>query len=543
MAFMIYMQWYPGATAMLIWLFPCVLWGNPDSLLQVLEQEIRSRPAIVAERQAQFRVIQEKLRHTADPHEGFELQYELCSMYQSFSYDSASREVQKLMQLAYRTGDLEKIGRAQIKNAFILLSAGIFREALDSLAEVKVAGLAERTKADYFHTRARGYLDLAAYCLDRYYQPLYNARGMAYLDSAMHYAAHDTIHYLSLSGLKAIQRSDYATGIEVYRQLLAHPALTTRQLAIEATSACEILLLAGRDKEAFDYLITGAIADERSCVKESTALMKVATYLFQKEDYERANRFINLALEDANFFGARLRKMQIVEILPLINERQLALYKEKRKNLLAFSVILGLLLLVCIRLIVLILKQNRILKKKEQTISDSYKQLEAFAQALSEADHIKEKYIGYFFQSNTKLIDKIEGVIKNAKKSLKEGKASDAKFYLDQFNSTNEQKKLMRDFDRSFLSVFPTFVDQFNLLFDEKDRIVLEDDQLLNTELRIFALIRLGITNNEVIAKALSYSVNTIYTYKTKIRNRSLLPSEAFDEAVMLISAVRGDGK
>lgn len=528
---------------MLFFALPCTLRGNPDSLLEILEWEIKNRPAIMAEKKMQFLAVQEKLKHAGGADETFELQYELCSLYQSFSYDSAAQEVQQLMALAYHTGDREKIARAKIKQAFILLSAGIFREALDSLAQVTVEGLSANTKASFFHTRARGYLDLAAYCLDRYYRPLYNEKGMAYLDSAIFYAAIDTIHYLSLCGLKALQHNDYATGVDVYQKLLRHPSLSTRQLAIEATSASEIFHLAGREQEAFNYLITGAIADERSCVKESTALMKVATSLFEKEDYERASRFINLALEDANFFGARLRKMQIVEILPIINARQLSLYKEKRNNLTLFSVILGTLLLVCIRLIVLSLNQNRILKKKEQTISDSYKQLEAFALALSEADHIKEKYIGYFFQSNTKLVDKIEGVIKNAKKSLAEGKNSDVKFHLDQFNSSNEQKKLLRDFDRSFLSVFPTFVDQFNLLFEEKDRIVLEDDQLLNTELRIFALIRLGITNNEVIAKALNYSVNTIYTYKTKMRNRSLLPSEAFDEAVMQISAVQNEGK
>ncbi len=385
-------------TVALFFALPCGLRGNPDSLLQVLAREISNRPAILTEKKAQFLAVHEKLGHARDVNETFEWQYELCSLYQSFSYDSAAWEAQKLMSLAHQTADPEKIARAKIKQSFILLSAGIFREALDSLAQVRVTGLSEKTKASFYHTRARGYLDLAAYCLDRYYRPLYNSNGMACLDSAIFYAKHDTIYFLSLSGLKALQRNDYTTGVAVYQALLRRPDLSTRQLAIEATSASEIFHQAGREKEAFDLLIIGAIADERSCVKESTALMKVAAYLFQKEDYERASWFINLALEDANFFGARLRKMQIVEILPLINARQLSLYKEKRNNLTMFSVILGVLLLVCIRLIVLILNQNRILKKKEQTISDSYKQLEAFALALSEADHIKEKYIGHFFQ-------------------------------------------------------------------------------------------------------------------------------------------------
>lgn len=532
------MQRFIGFVAVFFLLPPSLLWGNQDSLLRVLETEIARRPLILAEAKARFRAVRVKMAQKVDLNEAFELQDELCGLYQSFSYDSASTEVQRLLRLAEASGDGQKNARAKIKQAFVLLSAGLFREALDSLERLRVEGMPPRIKSSYFHTKARGYLDLADYCLEPYYQPLYQSKGLAFLDSAIFYARPDTVYFLSLCGLKAIKRRDFVGGADIYRVLLARKDLSTRQLAIEATSASDVFRELGQHDEAFGYLVLGAIADERSCVKETTALMRVAGELFRHADYERANHYINLALEDANFFGARLRKMQIVEVLPLINNRQLALYKENRNNLIAFSVVLGLMLLVCIWLIVLSLRQNRILKNNERTITESNLQLKAFALALGEADHIKEKYIGYFFQSNAKLIDKVEGVIKNTRKSLAEGNVSDAKFYLDQFKASNEQKKLLRDFDRAFLSVFPNFVEQFNELFEEKDHIRLDGDQLLNTELRIFALLRLGITNNEVIAKALDYSVNTIYAYKTKIRNRSFLSSEAFDEAVMQISAV-----
>jgi len=527
-----------GVLVLVFFLFPCGIRGNNDSLLRVLEKEILHRPRILAAKKAQFLLLQEKMKQTQHPDSLFNQQYDLCTLYQSFSFDSASVAVGKLLQMARQSGDREKKAKATIKQAFILLSAGIFREALDSLKHIRVEGLSIPTKSLFYHTQARGYLDLADYCSDHYYQILYKKQGMTSLDSAIFYARFDTAYFLSLTGLRALGRENYAEGVAIYQNLLKNPALSTRQLAIEATSASTVFSQMGLQDDALKYLILGAIADERSCVKESTALARVAAYLFEHNDYERANHFINLALEDANFFGARLRKMQIIKVLPIINARQLTLYKEKRNNLIAFLVILGLLLLLCTGLIVMILKQNNILKKKEVAISDSYQQLERFAKALSESDHIKEKYIGYFFQSNTKLIDKVGGVIKQAKKGIEAGDASDAKFYLDQFNSSNEYKKLLRDFDRSFLDVFPGFVEQFNLLFEEKDRILLEKNQLLTTELRIFALLRLGITNNEVIARALHYSVNTIYTYKTKVRNRSFLSAEGFDEAVMIISAV-----
>jgi len=101
-----------------------------------------------------------------------------------------------------------------------------------------------------------------------------------------------------------------------------------------------------------------------------------------------------------------------------------------------------------------------------------------------------------------------------------------------------EKEELYRNFDRVFLKLFPDFVEEFNKLLKEEHRIVLKEDELLNTDLRIFALIRMGITDNEKIANILQYSVNTIYTYKTKIKNRSLVPNEKFEDYVMQINSV-----
>jgi DNA-binding NarL/FixJ family response regulator len=122
---------------------------------------------------------------------------------------------------------------------------------------------------------------------------------------------------------------------------------------------------------------------------------------------------------------------------------------------------------------------------------------------------------------------------------LAAGKYSDVKFTLDQFKVVKERQKILRDFDHAFLTVFPDFVTQFNELFELKDQFSLKDAGTLNTELRIFALARLGIHNNEVIANALNYSINTIYTYKTKIRNKSLLENEAFDAAVLSLASAQ----
>ncbi len=512
--------------------------GQTDSLLQVFDKELAKRPQYRAEKQHQIAAIQTQLAATHDPTIVYGLLYDLCSEYQSYSYDSAYQKVGQLIAIAKQAKDAEKLAKAQIKQAFILLSGGLFKEAQDSLWAINTGPFSDETKSAYFATLARSQFGFAYFYKGTHCLPIYLEKGLAHLDSAIAHASPGTIDHQSLMGLRALKKGDEKTAIAIYEKLAHDPHLTTRQLAIEAASLSLVYQSLGNEAKTLEYILRSAIADERSCVRENTAILQLAALLFEKKDYERASRYINFALDDANFYGARLRKIQILEILPIIKAQQLTLEQSKRDQLVFFSVLLGVLLLCCVGLIIYVWKQNQALQKKEHKLSTAYQKLAHYTQALSEADHIKEKYIGHFFQSNTKLINKVQAIFTKASKHLGEGKAADAKFQLDQFKAANEQKKLLRDFDQAFLSVFPTFVEQLNQFFDEKDHFTLGEERLLNTELRIFALLRLGVSNNEVIAKALNYSVNTIYAYKTKLRNKSLLTSEEFDAAVMGISSV-----
>ena len=87
-------------------------------------------------------------------------------------------------------------------------------------------------------------------------------------------------------------------------------------------------------------------------------------------------------------------------------------------------------------------------------------------------------------------------------------------------------------FDKAFLKLYPKFVEQFNGLLREDARIELKKGKLLNTELRIFALIRLGITQSSDIASMLRYSVNTIYNYRAQIKNSALGDRDNFEERI-----------
>ncbi len=527
---------------------PLVCYGHIDSLLRALERTIEMRPATLQQKYQRIQVQRDQLSRTQNHTDSFQIILTLIFEYQSFNYDTASIEVQRLKHIAATRN--EKV-QAEIHEAFILLSSGLFRESIDKLNGLSLENTPDSTKRMYYFNLARSYFDLS----DTYTDYLSNEKqfksGLQYLDSAIVYSPIHSVEHLSYLGLKALKLGEREKGKGIYWQLIAHPAITNRQLAIEYSSL-SALYQGEYPDSVLIFMIKAAIADEQALVKESIALTFLARHFFEAKDFERAGRYITLALADANFFGAQYRKMQILNILPLIEKQRLEIEKSKFRQFVFFSVVLGILLLISILLIIRtqrqkayineqnrrISEQNQQLTESETAIMEAYKKLERYAQKLSESDRLKEKYIGHFFESNTNLINKVNTLFRKSLKQVQEGKFKEAIFTLKQFNDEYEQKKLLQDFDSTFLTVFPTFIEQFNRFFPETEQFHGIGENTLTLELRIFALIRLGISNNQTIAEIHDYSVNTIYTYKTKIRNKSLLSSEEFDKAVLRIKSI-----
>jgi Domain of unknown function (DUF6377) len=513
--------------------------GNADSLLQILDAEIEHRPQSLINKAHQTNLLRQELNYNLTLKQRFEVQYNLCLAYQSFAYDTATFEVKELLKTAQLINEPNYIARANTQEAFVLLSAGFFQEAINVLERTNILPCARPIKSTYYFTLARSYYDLIEFYSDQQPISIFNQKGKAYLDSAIANVTltENKIQFLSYLGLKALRADHNQDAIRIYEELVNDKGLSVRQSAIEAACLSYLYGKIGDTEKSLIYNIKSAIADQKSCVKESTALLALSKYFYQKGDYSRASYYIKYSVEDANAFGARQRQVQILKILPIIEEAQYKLIKTKRDQLIIFTLILSILLAVCVGLVVRLFQQKQRLAIKDQKLEIAYQKLEAQIFALQEAQSIKEKYIGYFFQTNNKNIEKTHTLLTKAKEELATGKYADVKFTLDQFKVVKERQKILRDFDHAFLTIFPNFVEQFNALFNPENQFIINEQNALNTELRIFAFIRLGIHNNEVIAKALNYSINTVYTYKTKIRNKSLLSNEAFDDAVLNIAS------
>ena len=421
----------------------------------------------------------------------------------------------------------------------------MFKEALDSLHTVNRSVLADSQRVEFYSLMARTYYDLVDFNRDRYFTELYTALGNRYIDSALQFCKTSAHAFHSLQAMKHLRRQEYTEATANLAKVLNRPGLTDAELAIAASTLGYIYLQAGKIDEAILMLIEASAADVRSSTKETLAILNLAELLYKKGDVLRAYEYVKVAMDDANFYGARHRKIQVAAIFPIIEGHKLNTVERQRKQLIAYAVVITILSLITITSAVIIYKQFRKLKQAEEHITKANANLQeanALLQEvnnrLMEANKIKEEYIGYYFNINSEYLVKIQAFKQAIDTKLMTKKYDDIRYVVNNINLKKEREELYLSFDKVFLKLFPDFVTTFNSFFREEDRIVLKEGQLLNTELRIFALIRMGIHDTEKIAKILDYSINTIYNYKARIKGKSIVANEEFEQKIMEIKAL-----
>ena len=511
---------------------------STDSLLRELTVAIGKTPDYDSAKTLEIARLRAALPFATsnDPTTLFNGYSKLYDAYRIFIYDSAYRYAEKLQSIAWRLGNSHLITESRLQLCFILLSSGLFRETHDSLTATDIHNEPDSLKALYYTLLGRYYYDLANYDFDNH-SVIYDQLGNKYMDSALAFYPAGSFEATYYKGLLEFKRDNTDTAANLFRKLLAGP-LTDHQLALTASTLSGIYSQKGADPAATDLLITAAIADIRSSTKETFAIFNLAAVLYKKGDVRHASPCIETAIANAEFYGARQRKVQVSSILSLIEGQRISAVESQRRLLIQYAVVVTLFLIVLVFLIITIRRQVVKLKKAQQMITEAHAVQRAINQKLEEANKIKEEYIGYFFSLDSEFFVKLERLKKTLDQKVADRKFEDIRFIVNNIQIKKEKEELLRSFDTVFLRIFPNFVTRFNALFKEEDQIKLKENELLNIDLRIFALIRLGITDNEKIAQILEYSVNTIYAYKTRIKNRSIVPNDEFESRVMEIQGI-----
>ncbi len=504
----------------------------------------------------------------------YRIDLQLYNEYKYYNYDSALRYTKKLRKLAENKSDRALLLDAKLKAVFIMLSAGMFKETFDSLKIISIDNVADSLKAEYYTLMGRSYYNLADFNADSYSSPIYNNMANLYLDSALVFFAQNSFDHIYYSALKFLKKGNSDSALANLRQLVKRNDLTHHQNALATSTIGGIYIAQGQEDKAKPFLIAASVSDIKSSTKETLALLTLAGLIYSEGKIEEALLYIEKANADAVFYNARLRKVQVGAILPFIEGGLITTIKSQKEKLQIFLIALSILVLLLGGFAVIIRNQVKKLKvaranlseanlKLQQTnhelvevnelkekynsqlkeintqlqevneIKEKYNiQLQKINHQLTEANKIKEEYIGYYFNLDTEYLARTEKLITTLDKKLVERRWEEIKIILKSFDAKKEKDELLKNFDKVFLRLFPNFLVQFNTLFKEEDRITLKEEQLLNTDLRIFALIRLGITGNEKIAEILGYSINTIYAKKTKIRSKTIVNKEEFERRI-----------
>lgn len=525
------------------------LWANAqestDSLLNKLNAALADKDIYVKQKKSRIENLTIQVHKTVDLNKKYILYEKLFDEYKAFSYDSAYSYAKKLQLTATQLNDPAKQAHSKMELGFTLLSSGMFKETIETLNQIDVKLFADSDKIEYYFLKARSYFDLSDFDRNNDYSAIYNPKGIQCIDSALNLSKAGSYYYLTLNGLKYLRTGDNSSGAKDYNRLLNLPNLTPHQFAVNACSLSYIYEIQGKNSESIALLIKAAIADIESATKETVALYKLASYLYKKGDLKNAYTYINQAMDEAIFYGARHRQVTISSILPIIESQRISIVEQQRKSLIIYSSIITLLVIFVVVFAVIIFRQLKklriaddIIKVANKSLQENNIALEELNRNLSVANKIKNEYIGYYFNINSIYIEKLESFQKSLDKKLSSKRYEDAQTAVKNLNLENERLQLFHTFDKVFLRLFPDFIHKFNLLFNDNEVIVIPNGQLLSTEHRIFALIRMGIHDNERIAKLLGYSVNTIYSYKNRIKNRSFIANDEFEDHIMAIEAV-----
>lgn len=524
----------------LLIVFRISVFAQSDALNK-LQDELNKKTQYDKHKEAGITQLKRQLGKTAynNPQGRFNLCLKLYDEYKSYQYDSAYVYAGKLQELSHILQSPSKQYYSKIKIGFILLSSGMFKETFDSLKGINAASLDDSVKFEYYSLLTRAYYDVAGYDNDRYYTPYYAGLANKYIDSAIALSQPNSYDKIYLTGYKKLKNGNPQAAEADFNELLNHHKLTQHQTAIVASTLGSIYAnnSAMHDKCA-DLLARASICDIQSSTKETVALFWLAELLYKTGDIKNVYIYLEQALADAEFYGARQRKIQIGTLLPIVAAEKLNYIEREKSRFLIYLASITALALLVIWFSVMLSRQLKNLKIKEKIIDDKNVQLEKINELLVEGTKIKEEYIGYFFNVISGYILQLEKLKRSIDTKLAIKKYDDIQIIIDKINIKKDRDNLFYTFDHVFIKIFPNFIDEFNALFKKEDQIWPKEHEVLTTDLRIFALMRMGINDTETIAKILEYSEKTIYVYKMRIKAKAIIPGDQFDHRIMEIKAV-----
>ena len=531
-------------------------------LLHSLDSLLEQQDLFVRVKEERIKQLKMQYSRVKDVKELYAMNRMVYLEYRVYDADSALHYINKNIQLAQQTNNRTWEVVSLLEQSFVLTSSGLLTEALKAVSDIQPEELPQNLRSEYFGRLCTLYSRLRDYSSENsQLSEHYNNLQKAFRDSVYLTATPDELRYWNCRawlylGTPEIEHVKQA--FEENKQTLSNDS---RKYSIATYNLSAIYRSENNESKYLENLILSAMADIRSVNGDIGSLQEIAEYLFKHGEIDRAYNYILYCSQKAMLFHNRVR---IVKMSHLQNQIYKAYQEQSRtqqKRLQASLIAVSFLFLVLIGAFLFIRKQMRRLKEANLKLDSTNQKLSVNMDALStahqrleevnmqlkdlntqlqevndqlrESNYVKEEYIGYVFNICSTYISKLEEFRKNINRKLKVGQIEDVKAITDSSaTASNELKEFYQNFDTIFLHLYPDFVGDFNALLLPEERIELKEGELLNTELRIHALIRLGITDSVKIADFLHCSAQTVYNNRLRTRNKSIIPKEDFINAV-----------
>lgn len=519
-----------------------------DSLLIQLDEAIENNKSYT-EKKEEYIAVLKKRSELVPPLslDKYSLNMQLYKEYKAFMCDSAFVYLNRNIRLAQELNDKLREYECVIELAYLMGSTGMYKEGVDKLYSIDHKILPPNLLVPYYAALDHIYGELAFYTQDKESSKHYASISKNYKDSLHSILPQDDelLMILKETACRDNRMFEEARKINDYR--MQKTSFGTPKYALITFHRALLHQQEGdKEKERY-YLALSALSDIRSATKDHASLWMLADLLFQDKDIERAYTYIRFSWSETVAYNARLRSLQSAGILSLIDKTYNAMFERKNQQLKQSLIYISILSFLLILALIFIYRQMKklsvarnnlqIANKQLNVLNDDLKemnnQLQSTNLELFESNQIKEEYIGRFIKLCSTYIDKLDAYRRMVNKKIAAGKTQEL-FRLTKNEDflENELKELYMSFDTAFLQLFPDFVNQFNNLLKSDCQVIPKKGELLNTELRIFALIRLGIDDSSQIAEFLRYSVNTIYNYRAKVKNKADILRDDFEEKV-----------
>lgn len=532
-----------------------------SSVLKTLDDALANREDYVAIRQERIDYLKSLAESCETSEQKLSLNRRLFEEGYSYNFDLALSYINTAIEYANQLSDSRLLAGCYLDLAKLYTVAGMYTEALSAFQKVDVESLASDRVGDYYVAHIHFARDFKEYSKDaqmrhssgeslaQYRKQLYNMprRLAAKLPTY-------TRDSLSARLLDYYDHEQYDAALACAEKLMGQTREGEHYFAI---ASYYMSLIRGQlgDIEGQSYwLARSAISDLRLAVKDNASLCVLASILASEGDVERAFAYINASIDDAMFYNAKLRQWQVASRMNAIEQVYHDMVRSQQHSAAVTSVVVSLLACVLLVACVYVVRLLRRTRKTQQALRAKNEEVEAMNAALSqtnrqlqslnltiaEANMVKEEYIGLFLSMCSDYIDKIASMQRRVRKGIKSGSiaALDRDFPSNDIIDA-EKEHFYEVFDSAFLNLYPNFVEEFNSLLEEDGQIELKKGERLNTELRIFALIRLGITDSSKIALLLHYSVNTIYNYRAKVKNRAKGDRDNFEQIIKTIGSFK----